>query len=307
MRIGITGATGFIGGQLIPRLREHGHTCVAFSRDKSRQVHGCEETRAIGGASPPDLGELDGLVNLAGESIQGRWTAAKKKRIRQSRIDLTRALVAALPHREVRVMVSASATGYYGDRGDERLPETAVRGSGFLADVCQEWEHAAETAEKYEVRVALPRFGFVIAPHGGALETIRPIFRLGLGGRLGSGKQWMPWVHVDDICGLIIHLLENDKLSGPFNAVAPNPVTNAEFTKALAASLHRPAILPVPAFVLRLALGDMSSLALDSTRVVPERTVASGYTFRHERLGESFVRLARLPVPPLSAREEHPR
>ncbi len=288
MRIGITGATGFIAGHLIPQLRQRGHTCVAFSRDASQTVEGCEETRTIGGTEPPDLTQLDALINLAGESIQGRWTAAKKKRIRQSRIDITRALVAALPRSEVRVLISASATGYYGDRGNERLSETAVRGNGFLADVCQEWEHAAKTAEKHDVRVALPRFGFVIAPEGGAMETIHPIFRLGLGGRLGSGKQWMPWVHIDDICGIIIHLLENEKLTGPFNAVAPNSATNAEFTKALAASLNRPAILPVPAFALRLALGELSSLALDSTRAIPERTIASGYSFRHTSLEEAL-------------------
>lgn len=288
MRIGITGATGFIAGHLIPQLRQRGHPCVAFSRDASQTVEGCDETRAIGGAEPPDLRQLDALINLAGESIQGRWTAARKKRIRQSRIDLTRALVAALPRSEVRVLVSASATGYYGDRGNERLSESAVRGSGFLSDVCQEWEHAAKTAEKHDVRIAIPRLGFVLAQDGGALETIRPIFRLGLGGRLGSGKQWMPWVHINDICGVFIHLLENENLAGAFNAVAPNPATNAEFTKALAASLKRPAILPVPAFALRLALGELSSLALDSTRAIPERTAASGYAFRHSNLEEAL-------------------
>ena len=288
MRIGITGATGFIASHLIPRLRESGHNCVAFSRDASKTVEGCEETRVLGGTKPPDLAELDALINLAGESIQGRWTAAKKRRIRQSRIDVTRALIAALPQSNVRVLVSTSATGYYGDRGNERLSETAVRGHGFLADVCQEWEHAAKTAEKHEVRVAIPRIGFVIADDGGALETIRPIFRLGLGGKLGSGKQWMPWVHVDDVCGIFLHLLENEKLTGAFNAAAPNSATNAEFTKALAGSLNRPALLPVPAFALRLALGELSSLALDSTRAIPERTAASGYSFRHPNLGEAI-------------------
>ena len=287
MRIGISGATGFIASHLIPRLRQRGHTCIAFSRDPSQNVEGCDETRALGGAEPPDLTQLDALMNLAGESIQGRWTAARKRRIRQSRIDTTRALVAALPHSEVRVLVSTSATGYYGDRGNERLTETAVRGRGFLADVCQEWEHAANTAEKHDVRVAIPRIGFVLAKDGGALETIRPIFRLGLGGKLGSGKQWMPWVHVEDVCGIFIHLLENEKLTGAFNAVAPSPATNAEFTKALAGSLDRPALIPVPAFALRLALGELSSLALDSTRAIPERTAASGYSFLHPNLEEA--------------------
>ncbi len=225
MRIGLTGATGFIASHLIPRLREHAHTCVAFSRDPSRRVEGCEETRAVGGEAAPDLGALDALVNLAGESIQGYWTAAKKERIRASRVDLTRALVSALPGSSVRVLVNGSATGIYGDRGDEVLPESAPRGEGFLADVAADWERTALAAEQHGVRVAALRTGFVIASRGGAMDKIRPLFRLGLGGRLGSGKQWMPWVHIDDVCGLIIHLLENDNLSGAFNAVAPAPVT----------------------------------------------------------------------------------
>ncbi len=290
MKIGITGASGFIGGYLIPRLRDAGHTCVAFSRHPERPVPGCAETRALeADGPPPDLRELEALVNLAGESIQGRWTDAKKKRIRASRIDLTQALVRALPGSEVRVLVSASATGYYGDRGAEVLPESAPRGAGFLADVSEDWENAARAAEAMGVRVALPRFGFVIAAKGGAMDKVRPLFRLGLGGRLGSGEQWMPWVHVDDVCGLTVHLLESETLHGPFNAVAPSPVTNAEFTRALAAVLQRPAFLPVPAFLLRLALGEMASLVLHSTRAAPDKTMESGYSFRHPRLGGALL------------------
>ena len=290
MRIGITGATGFIAQNLIPRLHVHvhGHSCVAFSRDPSRRVAGCAETRAIGGDSLPDLRALDAIVNLAGESIQGYWTKAKKERIRSSRISVTRALVAALPRSEVRVLVSGSATGLYGHRGDELLPESAPRGVGFLADVSAEWESAALAAEQHGVRVALVRTGFVIAARGGAMDKIRPLFRLGLGGRLGSGKQWMPWVHIDDVCGLIILLLVNDSLRGPFNAVAPHPVTNAEFTRALASALHRPAILPVPEFALHLALGELSALVLDSTRAVPDKAIASGYTFCHVELARAL-------------------
>ncbi len=288
MRIGITGATGFVASYLIPRLRQRRHSCVAFSRDSTRTVEGCAETRALRENAAPDLSGLDAVVNLAGESIQGLWTAAKKKSIRASRIDLTHSLVAALPHCGVRILVSASATGIYGNRGDDLLPETAARGSGFLADVCQEWEDAALTAEKHGVRVTLPRIGFVLAPHGGAMDKLRPLFRVGLGGRLGTGKQWMPWVHVEDVCGLIIHLLERDKLTGAFNAVAPQPVTNAEFTRILAAALHRPALLRTPAFALRLALGDLASLALDSTRAVPEKALSTGYTFRQDDLARTL-------------------
>ena len=288
MRIGITGATGFIAKNLIPHLRARGHTCIAYSRQSGRPVAGCTETRALGGDSPPDVSALDAIVNLAGESIQGYWTTTKKERIRSSRINFTRALVAALPRSEVRVLVSGSATGFYGNRGDELLPESAPRGRGFLAEVSAEWESAALDAEQGGVRVALLRTGFVIAARGGAMEKIRPLFRLGLGGRLGSGRQWMPWVHLDDVCGLIIHLLESDSLRGPFNAVAPNPVTNAEFTRTLASALHRPAILPVPEFALRLALGELSSLVLDSTRAVPDKIIASGYTFRHAELAPAL-------------------
>ena len=290
MRIGITGASGFIGGHLIRLLRAHEHTCVAFSRHPERAVSGCAETRALSRDSTPDLSALDAIVNLAGESIIGWWTEEKRKRIRESRVEITQALVRALPGSEVRVLVSGSATGFYGHRGDEVLPESAPRGEGFLADVSAEWEEAALAAEAHQVRVALLRTGFVLAADGGALESIRPIFRLGLGGRLGSGKQWMPWVHVDDVCGLIVHLLDNHSLHGPFNAVAPHPVTNAEFTRTLAAALHRPAFLPVPAFALRFALGDLSSLALDSTRAVPEAAGTSGYQFRHEQLADALRR-----------------
>jgi uncharacterized protein (TIGR01777 family) len=289
MRIGITGATGFIASYLIPRLREHGHSCVAFSRNPARTVAGCDETRRIDGDSTPGLHALDVVVNLAGESILGRWTKTKKARIRASRIGLTNALVRALPQSEVRALISASATGFYGDRGDAVLPESAGPGSGFLPDVCRDWESAALAAEEHRVRVAIPRIGFVLAPRGGAIERMRPLFRLGLGGRLGSGKQWMPWVHVDDICGLIIHLLENDNVSGAFNAVAPSPVTNAEFTRELAARLGRPAFLHIPVFVLRLAMGELSHIALDSTRAVPEKAVSSGYSFKHEILSRALI------------------
>ena len=284
MRIGITGASGFIASSLIPLLRQRGHQCVAFSRDARRLITGCDETRAIANRSAPNLSALDAIVNLAGESIQGLWTEAKKNRIRNSRIDLTNSLVAAIPGTEVRVLLSGSATGFYGNRDDEVLPEDASRGEGFLADVTTEWEQAATAAEVSGVRVVLARIGFVIATNGGALDKIRPLFRLGLGGKLGSGRQWMPWVHIDDVCGVIIHLLERHNLRGAFNLVAPQPSTNMEFTRALADACHRPAFLPVPGFMLRLALGEFSSLVLDSTRAVPDRTLASGYRFRQSDL-----------------------
>jgi uncharacterized protein (TIGR01777 family) len=288
MKIGITGATGFIATELIPRLVERGHECVAFSRTAQRVVAGCAETRAIRVDGGPDLSGLDACINLAGESIVGRWTTAKKRRIRESRLNLTRSLVDAMESSPVRLLVNASASGYYGDRGDETLNESSAQGAGFLADLCREWESTALCARNFGARVALLRIGFVVSPHGGAMDLVRPLFRLGLGGRLGSGKQWMPWVHVTDVVGLILHLLENESCDGAYNAAAPNSVRNAEFTGLLAASLHRPAIFPVPAFALRLALGELSTLALDSSRLSPERALASGFSFQFPHLSDAL-------------------
>ena len=190
MRIGLTGASGFIAGHLITILRGRGHVCVAFSREPERRIEGCAETRGIDDQSRPDSRGLDAIVNLAGESIQGRWTEAKKKRIRDSRIDLTSSLVDALPGTGVRTLVSGSASGFYGNCGDELLTESSPRGRGFLANVAGEWEHAAQAAERNDVRVALLRIGFVIAPAGGAMDKIRPLFRLGLGaGLVGDGVR----------------------------------------------------------------------------------------------------------------------
>ena len=288
MKIGITGASGFIATWLIPRLIDGGHECVAFSRSSSRLVTGCRETRVIGPETTPDLGGLDAIVNLAGESILGRWTSAKKQRIRDSRIQVTRQIVDAMAASTVRVLVSTSASGIYGDRGDELLPESAAAGRGFLADVCGEWEAEAMRARAFGARVALPRIGFVVAPNGGAMDLIRPIFKLGLGGRLGGGEQWMPWVHVADVVGLVVHLLERDALDGAFNATAPNPVRNADFTRAVATAVHRPAFFPVPSLALRVVLGELAAIALDSARVLPERTLASGYVFQFSQIADAL-------------------
>jgi len=288
MKIGITGATGFIAGELIPRLVERGHECVAFSRSASRTVPGCVSTRAIDTTASPDLSGLDAMVNLAGESIMGRWSASKQRRIRESRIGVTRALIEELPTSKVRVLVSASATGIYGHRGEELLTEASAPGTGFLADVCGKWEAEAMRARTSDIRVVLPRIGFVVSPHGGGMDRIRPIFRFGLGGRLGDGQQWMPWVHVIDVADFIVHALESESCYGAFNAVSPNPVRNVDFTRSLAATLHRPAFFAVPATVLRTTLGEFSSLVLDSQRVAPERTLASGYAFQFPTLSDAI-------------------
>ena len=288
MKIGLTGASGFIAGHLIPRLSQRGHECIAFSRTAGRAVAGCCETRSLTAGSTPDLTGLDAIVNLAGESILGRWSAAKKKRIRDSRIGITRDLVNAMSASSARILISTSASGLYGDRGEEILTEESAPGRGFLAGVCREWEAEALRAKEFGARVALTRIGFVIAPRGGAMERLRPLFRLGLGGRLGHGRQWMPWVHVADVTGLIVHLLECESLEGPFNAAAPNPVRNADFTKVLATAVHRPAFFAVPDFALRLALGELSCVALDSTRLAPLRTLGAGYAFEFSQIADAL-------------------
>lgn len=288
MKIGITGASGFIAGLLIPRLTDRGHGCIAFSRTASRVVPGCSETRVLAPGTAPDLAGLDAIVNLAGESILGRWTDAKKRRIRDSRVALTRQLVDAMSASSVRTLISTSASGLYGDRGEEVLTEGSAPGHGFLAEVCRDWEAEAMRAQSFGARVALLRIGFVVAPNGGAMDRLRPLFRLGLGGRLGAGSQWMPWVHVADVTGLIVHLLERQTLEGPFHAAAPNPVRNADFTRALAAAVHRPAVFAVPAFALSLALGELSAVALDSTRLLPERSLASGYAFEFSQIADAL-------------------
>ena len=301
MRIGITGATGFIGRHLIRRLNERANDCVAFSRAANKPVPGCVETRALGTGRTPDLGGLDAMVNLAGESIIGRWTDGKKWRIRESRVRTTESLVEAMgkASRTPRLLVNASAIGIYGDRGDETMDEGKAAGTGFLAEIAGDWEAAALGAERLGVRTALVRFGLVMGADGGAFPPLRRAFGLGVGGRLGSGQQWMSPVHVEDVVGIIVHLLEADDHDGPraargaFNAVCPEPVRNVNFTRAVAKAVGRPAILPAPAFVLRGVMGEASHLLLDSIRVVPVRTRQAGYEFRFPTLGSILADLCR--------------
>ena len=293
MKIGITGASGFIGRHLIRQLNGRSYDCVAFSRSSNRPVPGCVETRI---SQPFDLGGIDAVVNLAGESILGRWTDGKKWRIRESRIRTTERLVEALGKtpRPPRLLVNASAIGFYGDRGDETLDESKAAGSGFLADVARDWEGAALGVERLGVRTALVRFGLVMGADGGAFPPLRRAFGLGLGGRLGPGSQWMSPVHVEDVAGLIVHLIEDESgARGAFNAVCPEPVRNADFTRAVAKAVGRPALLPVPAFALRGIAGEASHLLLDSIRVVPARTRQVGYAFRFPDLAAMLADLCR--------------
>ena len=286
MKVGITGATGFIGRHLIATLRAGGHAAVAFTRSSKTPVAGCIETRPLPPDAPPDVAGLDAVVNLAGESIIGLWTADKRRRIITSRISTTRRLVAALRGTPAapRVLLNASAVGFYGSRGDEPLAEEAPGGTGFLAETCRDWEAAAHEATASGVRVACVRIGYVVGRDGGAFPPVRAAFKWGLGGRLGDGQQWMPPVHVEDVAGLFVHLLETPGATGAFNAACPHPLRNTDFTGAVAHALHRPALLPAPGFALRAALGDLSHVLLDSARVLPERTLASGFTFRFPTL-----------------------
>ncbi|HXI02861.1 MAG TPA: TIGR01777 family oxidoreductase [Candidatus Saccharimonadales bacterium] len=285
MRILVSGATGLIGSSLVPYLENEGHHVTALVRSGDGGVIWDPST---GVKDPAAVEGCDVVVHLAGESIAaGRWSPERKKRIRESRVTGTRSLVASLgslakpPH----VLVCASAIGYYGDRGDEFLDEESSSGRGFLPEVCVAWEKAAAAAARIGVRVVSLRFGVILSARGGALAKMLLPFRLGLGGRVGSGRQYMSWVPMDDVVRIVDHVLRRDEISGPVNCVAPGPVTNAKFTSALARALSRPAIFPLPAFAARLAFGEMADeLLLSSARVVPRRLEESGYRFLHSDL-----------------------
>jgi hypothetical protein len=228
------------------------------------------------------------VFNLAGEPVaEGRWTADKKRRIRDSRVLGTRNLVAGLAalEKRPRVLVSVSAVGYYGDRGDEELVETSAAGRGFLAEVCADWEREALSAAELGIRVVCVRMGIVLARDGGALAKMLTTFRLGAGGKLGDGRQWMPWIHLDDVIGILLHASQDVRIQGAINAVGPRPVTNADFTRALGKAVHRPTFLTVPRTALRLAFGEMGHILTDSQRVLPQVAEQTGYAFQHVDLG----------------------
>ena len=276
MNIGVIGATGYVGARFCGLAKAAGHGVVPFSRSPRAGF------RRIESAGVLDFSGLNAVVNLAGEPILGLWTAAKREKILRSRVETTQRVVQSLTA-GVGVLINASAIGYYGDTGEREVDESAGPGSGFLADVCRAWEAAAMPAEVPGCRLVRLRIGFVTGP-GGAMGLVRPVFRLGLGGNLGSGRQWMSCIHVDDVAGMILWALENQSASGAVNAVNPEPVRNAEFTRTLARVLRRPAILPAPAFALKLVLGDLSHVMLDSVRVRPALAERLGYVFRHPTL-----------------------
>ncbi|HEU4584070.1 MAG TPA: TIGR01777 family oxidoreductase [Polyangiaceae bacterium] len=289
----MTGATGLVGRELASRLPAP-HVLTrspeGYRSQSGAKVWGWQpEHERIPAAA---FDEVEAVFHLAGEPVaEGRWTAAKKQRIRESRVLGTRQLVASiggiLPR--PRVLICASAIGYYGDRGDDVLDETSPGGSGFLAEVCRDWETEALEAEKFGVRVVLARIGLVLAPRGGALERMRTPFRLGLGGKLGSGLQWMSWIQLEDVVGLLLHAAARKQLRGPLNVVSPNPVTNQEFTRQLARALSRPAVLPVPRLALSLALGEISDVLLESQRVLPRVAQQSGYAFAYPELAPALL------------------
>ncbi len=286
MKVLVSGSTGLVGETLLPFLTTGGHQVTRIVRSTSPP--GVQWDPAEGTIDAAKLEGYDAVVHLSGENIAGgRWTEEKKKRIRDSRVNGTRLLAENLAKlsNPPKVLVCASAIGYYGDRGDEIMTEDSAAGEGFLSDVCVEWERSADAARAAGIRVVHLRFGVILAEQGGALATMLMPFKLGVGGVVGSGDQYMSWVALDDVVGMIHHAIMNESVEGPVNAVAPNPVTNREYTKTLGKVLGRPTILPIPAFGARLVFGEMGdALLLASTRVVPRNLEAKGYQFRHPEL-----------------------
>jgi uncharacterized protein (TIGR01777 family) len=289
-RILVSGASGPIGAALLPSLRTCGFQVVRLMRGATAgtdQIRWDPERPLAPGA----VSGFDSVIHLAGESVVGRWTNSKKARIRDSRLLGTRNLAQALAAAKdrPRVFVSASAVGYYGDRGDEVLREESSSGTGFLAEVCRGWEAASQLATEAGIRTVQIRIGVVLSPDGGALQKMLPAFRMGVGGNLGSGRQWMSWIHVQDLVGAMHHILKSDLLQGPVNLVAMQPTTNGEFSRTLASALSRPAVFPVPAFIAKLAFGQMAEeVLLASQRVEPAKLIASGYPFQYSDLRKAL-------------------
>ena len=297
MRILVTGATGFIGRRLCQVLSQSGHDLVALSRNPdSARKRVPELAQAFAWNPTSDLRSLeslegvDSVVHLAGEAVTGRWTARKREAIRASRVKGTRNLVEALSQSDSRPrsIVAASAIGYYGDRGDVELREDSASGDDFLADVCQAWEGESLRAEDLGIRVVQLRIGIVLGSGGGAMQAMLLPARLGLGGPLGSGRQWWSWIHLEDLVGAVRQCVEDEELQGPVNATAPNPSRQKDFAKALGRVLSRPAFLPAPAFMLKIALGGFAAELLSSKRVLPGRLRQAGFVFRLPELGSAL-------------------
>src|ERR1700720_1940042 len=289
MKILISGSSGLIGSAAATALKSDGHNVVHLVRPGKATNPGDVQWDPM--RATVDVAGLEGIdvvIHLSGAGIaDGRWTEERKQLLRTSRIDTPRVLVDSLSRlkQKPRVLIVASAIGYYGSRGDEILTESSTSGTDFLALVCRDWEAEASRAAAMGIRTVMLRFGIILSGKGGAVPRMLTPFKRGLGGRLGNGQQWMSWIAIEDVIGIIPHAIANEQVSGPLNVVAPNPVQNEEFTRLLAAVLHRPAIFPAPAFLLRLALGEMAdAVLLGSDRVKPERILAAGYKFRFEIL-----------------------
>ncbi|NBD96167.1 MAG: TIGR01777 family protein [Gammaproteobacteria bacterium] len=293
MRVLLTGATGFIGQPLCRQLEEKGHELLVVSRDPEKAAEVLPASTSIkSSADEFEHEQPDAMINLAGEPIaEGRWTSAKKRRIIESRVEATKGLVGLCERLEIppKVLVSASAMGWYGDQGSRKVTEETSPNEEFAHEICARWEAEALKAEALNVRVAIARIGLVLDVGGGMLARTLSPFKLGVGGRLGNGKQYMPWIHRRDMVRALMFLLEHDELAGPFNASAPQPVTNAEFTRTLAAQLKRPALLPVPATALKLAFGEMSRLLLTGADMRPARLQEAGFEFEFSRLEKALA------------------
>lgn len=295
MRILVSGASGLIGSALIGRFKQDGgNEIIRLVRSRSPLPGEIAWDPQAGQLDPAALEGFDVVVHLAGENVAGRWTEEKKARIRNSRIRGAQLLCERLVGlaQRPKVLLSASAIGYYGDRGDAVLDENGAAGGGFLASVCRDWEAATEPAAAAGIRVMHTRFGVVVATQGGALASMLPIFRLGMGGRLGNGRQYVSWVSLDDAVRAVVFLMSSESLAGPLNVTAPEPVTNARFAQALAQAVHRPAILPVPKFALRIMAGEMADeMLLSSTRAVPARLTAAGFSFGDRTIEHALQRI----------------
>ena len=298
MRAAVTGATGFIGKRLCalldrPNVLTRNPGALPGELSGLRAFH----WEPLAGPPPAEAFEdVDAVFHLAGEPVaEGRWNAKKKDAIRNSRIAGTRNLIAGLAplQPKPKVLVSASAVGFYGSRGGEALTEKSAAAEGFLADVCRGWEAEAAKAEEHGIRAASIRIGLVLGKSGGALQKIVPIFRLGAGGPLGNGRQWMPWIHAADLARLFVYVAEREAMRGPINGAAANPVTNKEFTRALAKAVRRPAVFPAPAFALRLMLGEFAEVLLASQRVVPEAALENGFRFEFDELADALAEAVR--------------
>ncbi len=295
MRILISGSSGLIGSVLLSALTKRGHEVIRLVRSP-REVAGAVVWNPEAGKLDVSKQEpFDTVIHLAGENIGAkRWTVSRKTRLWDSRTKSTALVAETIAHMDVppSLFISASAIGYYGDRGDEMLTEDNKPGTGYLAELCQAWEAATGTARKAGIRTVCLRMGMVLSKYGGALPRMLPMFKLGLGGRLGSGRQYMSWITLEDVVGAILHILFEQRMTGPVNLVSPHAVSNDEFTKILAAVLHRPAIFPAPAWALRIAAGEMAdSLLLYSTRVEPAKLLETNFSFQDPELGEALRRI----------------